>query len=878
MKKKNTKISVDVIEKTALNIISTNPEKNNNPDDKLWERYNSTYRERFDYLTKIGEFDLPMQERNIPLQRRLIDLLVAKKSVRPFQYTIYLDSEDTRIKKFQDKIRSFVQYGIEKSEEVAMTLTSQIGNIEGNIQQIRGIMQQSTEQGKPPSPEEQAQYMKVVQEMEIAKQDLQRQTVMNEDYIKEFNSKQKNSPNEIIERIATKYMKHLERVVNFNYMSTMQFKNRCVTGKHHYMVAKFNDNKPVIRGLDSGNIVYQTGGNETTIQKKDWAYYSEKMSFVQILELFGEELISKHGEGVLRELRDTYSPMTNNSDMWAMPDGGVIFGDELEGSSNSNFSNSKEIKIKWVWFRAGEPVYRKTSLDKYGNEHKHVLPSKTLINKDEYNYNHGFYVHKTDKKLKYNKKDVSVYSKKKGDKIETRSYKKLYHAVVIADEYVIAADEWKNVIRDTDSYSRFNIPIFGESFDGLIRKPYSLIAATNDIQDLIDIIWTSREYMIAAAGTKGNVLDVSQKPDHMTTDEWEYHIKLGRIYIQTIDANGSAKRISYNQWTSFDNTVSQGIQYFDGMIENLTRMMGSIIGIPYQAMGETTRTDQVGVNKMAIKESGMVTELMFYEHFMVDKEALEEYISLSIADADGKDIIFSDPNLKGTTEYLLSTKKLIGDNIRMYLYSMFEDKEKMMHLQQLASGMIDKLGLSFGSLIKIFNSETLKEMEGKVIYLEEQSKKAASESRQAAMQQEIAAKKDMEKYTNDLAVYLEKMKAQFQQGDLMIRQATLEFDREKFAVEQKATMMDLQIKSDKNQIDMMKVKEDTAVEKAMLISDDKHRTFDDQLRALELQVNFMLEKAGLALEGKKVSNDLKKISVSGANRMKTSSNERINDK
>jgi len=880
LKEKN--YSSKEIELTALDIIRRDERVfNMNEITNYWDRYNSTYKDRFDYLTKIGEFDLPMQERNVPLQRRLLDLLVAKKSRRPFNYSLYLDSKDYNKEKYKNRIRQFVEFAVTKSEIQNMQYERMLSDLDRNLQTIQNNISKS--QGNIP-PEDMQKFSAMMDQFNFFKRSLEKKKVLTEEYVDEFNVMYKMSADAIIERLATKYLKYLERVVNFNYMSTMQFRNRVVTGHHNYIVASFNGEKPVIKPINISNVVFQTGGMETSINKKDWAYYVENMSFAQILENFGEKIQDKYGSDALMKLRDLYSPHTQDSEMWALPNGGAIFASDQFNQKSYNYSNEQTIEVKWVWFRGSVPVSRKTTTDKKGIIHKHILPSKKIINKDDFAYNKGYYINKKNPSQKFKKKDVAVYSKKNGDKIETKNFSKLYHAIVINDEYVINEQEWKTIVRDVDNYNRFNLPIFGKAYDSQEDQPYSLIKATNDIQDLIDIVWISREYMIAVAGTKGNVIDVSQKPDDMTTKEWEYHMKMGRIYIQTVDENGVPKRTSFNQWQNFDNSVSQAITYYDSLIENLSQMMGSIIGIPYQALGETTRADQVGTNKMAIQESQMVTEMLFYEHFMIDKEVLEEYVSLSINTSEEKEIIFTEPNISSSVQYTLNTEKIKDKNIKMNLYSTGEDFQRIQEIKQMTSSMIGNLGLSLSQIMKIWNSESLKEMEARVEYFEEKAKKVAAEQAKASKEEAMATFKETKQFETEMEVYLESVKQKYKEAEVFVKQAALEFEKQKFEIESQLKLKDLQIKNKGVSVDAMKVIQDNTTERSMLLYDDKHQTFDNELRALELQINTMfreielgLEARALGLENKKINIEDKKVSAEARKKPTNTSYSKNND-
>jgi len=263
--------SKEIIKKTILDIIGSNSvlSKTNKAE---WGRYNASFKDRFGYLTKVGEFDLPMKERNVPLQRRYLDLLIAKKSRRPFQYSVYIDSESVRKKKYEDRIRAYVDFAIDKAERISMDYNNKISTIEQNMQSIQEMMGQSQQQGQQINPEDIQKVQSYLQELDYYKRAMEKEKILNNEYLEEFEIQQKMTPTAILEKIATKYMKHLYRIGNFNYISTMQFKNRVVTGHQNYMVAQFDDENPLPRELDNAGIVYQQGGAYTTIQQKDWAY------------------------------------------------------------------------------------------------------------------------------------------------------------------------------------------------------------------------------------------------------------------------------------------------------------------------------------------------------------------------------------------------------------------------------------------------------------------------------------------------------------------------------------------------------------------------------------------------------------------------------
>jgi len=839
MKDKKT----DWIKGIAKSITENNSVKNKE-EISYWKRYNYDFEERFAYLTKIGKFSLPTQDRHIPLQRKYINLLVSKKTIRPFKYSVFIDSDEVRKQKYDLKVREFVSFAIGNTKIASFNLEKQIREIDSKIQKVyRAIQQQQI------APEDTAQAEEMISQLQFYKELLNEENILGKQILDQYRAEQHMSPTEVLEKLTTRYLRTLEKKMNFVSITTNQFKHKLVTGKYAFLVAQFNENsEPIIKSIDASRVVYDTSGSEDSINKKDWVMYNEKMSFGQVKEGFGMQIIEEYGVDAMQSLEETYSTGDNSHDMYALPSGGVIFGNEI---MNNNYGDTNSISVKWVWFRASTPVYRRVSVGKNNYIHKHILPSKDIINTDEYHYRKGIYVHKKNKDKKYKKSEINTYSKKSGDKLEKRDLFKVYHAVIINDEYIVNASEWKNIVRGSDNYNRINLPIFGPAFDSVINRPYSLIKETNDIQDLIDVVNISREYMIAAAGTKTNVIDVSQKPDYMKEDEWELNIKLGRIYIQTVDSNGVPKHISFNQWQSFDNSISSGVQYYTQIIDSLSYLMGNIIGISYQSLGQTVRTDQVGTTQEAIQQSEVVTEILFYESAQTEKEVLEEYLNLKIRNANGSDLVFTEENLNSNNQEILKTSKIGLNRLAINLYSYGEDYRKIQELKQLAMQMKQELQLSLGSIIRIFNADTLKEMEAKIDYFENQARKAASEQARAAQEQEMQTFKETEKYKNDLEVYLEQVKQKFESAKYQLDQIKLNQEQQRDLFDQKAKMIELSLQKEANKIDLYKIKEDTIVEKDMLLLDDKHKTIDEQIRLLELQLEEKLGNMKIRVDAKK---------------------------
>jgi hypothetical protein len=833
--------STESIKEVAKYIIENNQNYNSVEREMAiedWNRYYSNFDSRFNYLTKIGQFNLPVIERKIPLQKRYIDFLVSKKNRRPFKYNVYIDSEEFRKTTYDEELHVFINYVLMRSKSLSHENQLKIMQIDKKVKELNSMLAEqekaAQEGGTQVDPILYEQVEQFNMSLQMVKDELNSQLINGKEIIDDYTIESSMTPNAILEKILTKFLKYVERVLKFNKISTNSFKSKIITGATAYMVAKFNNGEFFLREIKHSMITYPKDSTNTSINKKDWAYYTELMTPAQLDEFFGDELRDNYGSEIINVINSGYNINKGSNQMFALPDGGAVFGDTNYGN---NYSNDRKVTVKWLWFRGSFPVSRKTVTDKNGIVHKHIINDKKVINIDDYIYKNNEYVNKKNKTEKYKKESVSTYSKSKGDIVETKYKNKLFHAILIDDQYYINCEEWKNIVYDVDNYNRFNLPIFGPSFDDETSQKYSLIEATNDIQDLIDIVHIAREYQIAVAGTKSSIIDISQKPDYMSSEEWEMNMKLGRYYIQTMDSNGMPKRTSFNQFQSFDNSISQGVQYYQNILDSLANLMGQIIGISYQSLGEVVATDQVKSNQIAINQTSLMTESLFMEHSELDKEVLEEYLNLKVRGLNNEDYLFSEVDHSGTKQFVLQSKRIGNNNIKVNLYNSGEDYQKIEDLKRIALQMHSELKMHFSTVIKIWNSETVAEMEAKVKHYEIELIKYQEQQASNNYQNSLETQKQIKQLDTEMKAYILGVEDKFKQTEYKLKTAELQLKQRELEFNQEIKMKEFKLSEDVNNINFIKVKEDTAVEKAMLQLDDKHQTIDEQIRMLELQVN-----------------------------------------
>ena len=271
------------------------------------------------------------------------------------------------------------------------SIERKIADLQGYIKKEEQIAQQ---QGQQPNQAIYIQLEEAISQLNFIKDQIGEEISLGQEVIDDYKIQKKMSPSAILERIMTRYLKYLERVIKFNILSTNAFKSKVITGKSAFMVARFND-EIKIKDIKHSLITYPKDGTEKSINKKDWVYYTENMTLAQIEEYWGDELRNKYSKSEIEKLLITdYVNQSDNRPIYALPDGGAVFGNgEL---SNYVTDSALSRKVQWIWFRGSIPVIRKTNIDKNGIKHSHIITNKKVINKKDFRYNKGYYINKNN--------------------------------------------------------------------------------------------------------------------------------------------------------------------------------------------------------------------------------------------------------------------------------------------------------------------------------------------------------------------------------------------------------------------------------------------------------------------------------------------------
>ncbi|RKY72196.1 MAG: hypothetical protein DRP97_00975, partial [Candidatus Latescibacterota bacterium] len=380
------------------------------------------------------------------------------------------------------------------------------------------------------------------------------------------------------------------------------------------------------------------------------------------------------------------------------------------------------------------------------------------------------------------------------------------------------------------------LPIIGESFNDPAKKPYSLVWEIRDINELISILNYQRELMFAMAGVKGIVMDISQRPD-MSDDEWLLDFKRGIAWIESYKGG---RQNSFNQFQTYDNSVSPAVGMISDIIIHLEDQISMVTGVTREAMGQTQKDDQVGTYEMATNASNLITYIFYYEHDVLIAEALTRYINLArYAWKDGKEGTYmTNTNAK---KYFNVHKNIAIDRyIDLYLSDSTKDNQKVDMIRSVAFQARNNKEISLSQLISILDTDNLKEMEKKVEYYAD---------RMLAMQQETAVsveskKAELEqmkiKMKGDIDLQIKRADLQLSQAKLVLEKSDLELKRAEIYIKAK---LEREKMGTEMQIKAAEMETETAVEMAYLDEEKTMHRIDESIREAQLGID------ALALQG-----------------------------
>lgn len=778
----------------------------------------------FSYLTKIGENYLPAKIRWFPLLTSKVNKLVSQEAQRDIKSRVFLSdrrSVKEREKKRSEKLFNLARKKIELINESYLLQEAQVTVAKQRMQQLSQEQPQNEKEQRELA-ELQANLPMLEVKLNTIMSNIQFDKLVTDKEVDEIDRYMTYDDKDIIEEAFQGGLNDAIYKQKMKMKKVNAFRNKVVTGKEiffvHYEKGMIN---PVFENLPVRNVKWTTELNAHFIQDCRASSYDTEMSITEILTRYGKHLKQDDLIGLVR-----YSDaVVSRSDaVVPTPDNGAIF-------INGNYSTSggRSIKVTYGFWKVNRDV-RYTE-----------IPNK---------HNGDYFRHVVDKNYK---------SKKDGEQIHERFVEDMWEGVCINDKYYINIKKSDIQLRNYDVNPSFvRGPITGYAFNDPATKPYSIVWESRDLQELISVLNFQRELMFAMGGVKGIVMDMSQRPD-MSDDEWLLDFKRG---IAWIDSFKGGRQSSYNQFQTYDNSVSPAVGMISEIINHLEEQISITTGVTRESMGQTQKDDQVGTYEMATNASNLITFIMYYEHDVLVAEALSRYINLArYAWKDGKEGTYM-TSLNAKKYFKIHKDIAVDRYIDLFLSDSTKDNQKIEMIQQVAFQARNNKEITLSQLISILDTDNLKEMEKKVSYYADKLQNIAQSNAMSVEQKKAEVEQMKIQMKGDIDMKIKQSEMQLKQAELVIKKSELEIKRAEMYIraklEREKMGADMQTKA-------AEIETETAVEMAYLDEEKTMHRIDEAIREAQLKLDALSTQGEMLLrkeEGDKShSENMKKLDV-----------------
>ena len=622
---------------------------------------------------------------------------------------------------------------------------------------------------------------------------------------------------DIVEEYAQKCMKESWDTFKIHDQSLKAFTDKVLTGKEFYYVDfQPGMRREVFEHIPVSSVYWSSEGDQNRVQHGRWVMINRKMHYSAVLDKFGHKMDPEQ-----RKTLKTLSNYPSNANLQQTASGGAVFSPTpYSGSSPLN-----SLDVSTVFFRVPRKIYVKISPNKYNEEE----PFMHFMNEEP-------------KRLR------------DGEQMEVRYVDDIWEGTMIGSNMVIGVQRRPIQLRDPETFEVV-LPVFGKSYNGS-EKPYSIMWACRNLQKESDLLRYHRRLMLALAGVKGIVMDKSQKPADMSDKEWMYNRKLGVTHIDST----RNKRATYNQFVTYDDTVSPSIQYIDNMLVGVQETVHSITGVSRQALGQIVNTDQVGTNNSAIQQTSLVTEIMYYDSDVILSEALTYFLNiLRVSRKDGGIIKTYDPE-EGIDAMELPKGVFEDSKFKLYCLNNSKDDEKFNKLQEIMYQNFARGEMDSATLVGLVNVDSVKELEKKLEYYGEKAKEMMAANAGSQME----AEKEKIAFEKQLDNEIKQQELQIKDRLAKVEEARLQVENMKLDLERQSRQQDVGIKS-------LELASENEIERAYLGEQMRSNRTNEALQAMQMKLTAMSNELNAAIQH---NANNKKIEV---DKMKARKSEHIKD-
>lgn len=381
-------------------------------------------------------------------------------------------------------------------------------------------------------------------------------------------------------------------IENFIQSRTVDLKNKLqqlildlfIAGEVYYLVEPTVNNTGVnLKILNPMNCFPDVNVNSQYINDSYRFVYREFLSKQELLAQYGEDLTRedlKHIE------KDDVLNTTNSSHIMML------------SSANGRFSMSDCMEDGIIQGMAAVPTYA----------YRPSIPTSLFC--------------------VYHVQWVDVEKQKDGTYKQNR-----FHVTKIGGDIYILKGRDDNAVRSVTSPEKVKLSVNGLRYKSRTGRPYSLMLATADLQDLYDYYQFMKSTLIAQSGTAGDWIDIAYIPNWLGTQpqeklqKWLAYKKSG---VALLDSSQEGLPMSNATFQGYDDTVKlQAIQAVDVAIQDIENTAMQITGVYRERLGGLQPRDAVANVETGLQQSFIVTKQYFRAMDHIEKEILLDMLNVA---------------------------------------------------------------------------------------------------------------------------------------------------------------------------------------------------------------------------------------------------------
>jgi len=717
----------------------------------------------------------PAEVRHIPIVSSKLRALKSREKMRPFKintYAIDRDSVERKSKEMTDQIISSFSERID-NRIMAMRMQQQM------IAQKQELIAQQEE---IPGSEEMIMQLNMM--LGKMQEEIALELDLSEEENKDIEKYYKYSYRDIQELMSLKLVNGYIENNRLKTLFNKAFEEKLITDKPVYYIDWLDgQEQPAFELVRPEYLDYQYSEECDYIEDLGWVVRLRYMTFQQIIAEYGKYLTEADLSQIKAEMPRLHARSSSN--LSVLPDGQYVGFDEKSDHSSTN-ELYPVYQTYWKEY-VGIPALIK----------KNKKESKFFSSKPDFMRFLGV----DEAKKMVNTEAKRKRLKKRGEKIEVRHRIDLWEGIRIGMETYITLGKRDDIQRDHKNKSDVKLPFIGKNIHRF-QQARSLVWETRDIQELINILHYQEELLIALAGVRGIVYDLAQKPDGMSPAEVNYYMRQGIMYIKTVKKNNKKINTSFNQFQTFDQSLSPSVSLIDNMKQSLINLVSMITGIYNNLEGQVANSDQVGTMKMSIQQSSASVETYYQEHEDLIERGLTRLANLFESKKDVHHAGSYTMNKVENEMYKVPAGSLNGQFKVLVNAGLKEqeavDNAKQIGQMKLQSGQIQ--GSQYLTLLDMDNVHEMREyfaeQEEKMYKMSQQSQQASEQAKAQAQQQAIQMKAQMDMQMKQMDM---QMQQQLKQMDAMLKEKELQLKN--LEIESKREEVDKKIKEQRYKTD-----------------------------------------------------------------------------